>query len=359
MSNPGLEASWNPVDVREHAAALDFATEHANPPVVVVTGPRLRGHVRGRAQVIARSARWPAVQALAGELRRLAPDSVVAMGGGSVMDATKVACALAASPDTPALDDLVTGTVSLRRECGLWAIPTTAGTGSEVTRWSSIWTEDGRKVSVEAPALYPDTAVLDPALTASMSPRLTAATGLDATAHAVESIWSGNHRPEADRHAIHALGLIAAHLPHAVSSPDPRHREGMTLAAVHAGLALSWCRSTAAHALSYPLTGILGIEHGLAVALMLLAVLEPTERLAPDRVSLAARALGVPGADGIAAFIRDVLRHAGLGTRLRDYAVNKDFLDTLTTTAVTQSRYANHPGGLTTDAVHHCLERLL
>ncbi|WP_131769897.1 iron-containing alcohol dehydrogenase [Candidatus Protofrankia californiensis] len=362
MDTLSLTVPWNPVRVQVRHGALELAVDHARRPAVVVTGPRLRGRApTGATHLTVASARWTAVRTLAAELRRLNPRSVIAMGGGSVMDATKVACALADSPETHAgdLDGLVAGQVPLRRTSELWAIPTTAGTGSEVTKWSSIWTEDGRKVSVEAPALYPDSAVIDSGLTASMSPRLTAATGLDATAHAIESIWNNNHRPETDQHASYALTLIAAHLPYAVSAPDRRHRAGMSAAALHAGLALSWCRSTAPHALSYPLTGILGIEHGLAVALMLLAVLEPTERIAPDRVALAAHSLGVTGADGVAAFIRDVFRRAGLGTHLRDFAVTREFLDVLAGTAITQPRYANHPEGLTRDDIHHALERIL
>ncbi|NKQ58214.1 phosphonoacetaldehyde reductase [Amycolatopsis sp. K13G38] len=361
MDTVNLTASWNPVRVQVQPGAIQHAINRAPHPAVAITGPRLRDQVAATGHATVESAHWAAVQALAADLRRRDRRCVIAIGGGSVMDATKVACAMADTPETldADLDDLVAGRVPLRRTSQLWAIPTTAGTGSEVTKWSSIWTENGWKVSVEGRALYPDTAILDSALTASMSARLTAATGLDATAHAVESIWSTNHRPESDQHATDALRLIAAHLPLAVSAPDPEHRAGMSIAALHSGLALSWCRSTAPHALSYPLTGLLGIEHGLAVGLMLLAVLPVTEHLAPDRVALAAQALGVAGADGIAAFIRDVFHRAGLGTRLREFGVTPEFLEVITGTALTQPRFANHPGRLAAETIHEALNNIL
>jgi alcohol dehydrogenase class IV len=362
MDTPSLTVPWNPVRVQVRSDAVGFAIKEASSPVVLVTGQRLRRcELGGVAHLTVTSARWRSIRALAGELRTLRPSSVIAAGGGSVLDVTKVACAFAATPEPEncGLDDLVSGRVHLDRMCELWAIPTTAGTGSEVTKWSSIWTDDGRKVSVEAPALYPDFAVIDPVLTYSMDARLTAATGLDATAHAIESIWNKNHRPETDQHAGYALTLIAEHLPKAVSAATPRHRAGMSTAALHAGLALAWCRSTAPHALSYPLTGVLGIEHGLAVGLMLLAMLAPTERIAPDRVALAAQHLGVTGADGIAAFIRDVFHRAGLGTRLRDFGVTRDFLGVLAGRAINQARYANHPDGLGSNEVQQALARHL
>ncbi|MQA08878.1 MAG: iron-containing alcohol dehydrogenase [Pseudonocardiaceae bacterium] len=362
-----IECGWNPVRVLSERGAVDMAARNARSPAVLVIGGHSRRSEFGEAanhrkRLVVPSSRWNSVLALAAELRRLRPGSVVAVGGGSVLDAAKVACGLAGLPDEPALGDLVNGTIPLRRTIELWQIPTTAGTGSEVTKWSSIWTEDGRKVSVEADALYADVAVLDPALTASMDARLTAATGLDALGHAVESIWSRNHRPETDRLACHALGLIARHLPDAVSGPTARHRTGMSSAALHAGLALSWCRSTAPHALSYPFTGVLGIEHGLAVGLMLLAVLEPTERIAPQRVELAANALrisGSSGSRGIAAFVKDIFSRAGLTARLGGFGVTPEFVDQTVAAAAAQPRFANHPDGLDMDEVRGALLRLV
>ncbi len=367
MGAPNIKVPWNPVRVLAPPGGLADAINCPNTPTVLVTGRRLCQHALGSAAHVSAhltvaSARWQSVHALAGDLRNHQPRCVIAVGGGSAMDATKVACALAGLPQATSpqdLDDIVSGAIPLRRKMELWLIPTTAGTGSEVTKWSSIWTDDGRKVSVEAPALYPDVALIDPTLTYSMNPRLTAATGLDAAAHAVESIWSKNHQPATDRHAGYALTLIAQHLPAAVSAPAHEHRAAMSVAALHAGLALSWCRSTAAHALSYPLTGILGVEHGLAVSLMLLAMLPPTERIAPDRVAFAAQQLGVADAEGIAAFIRDIFRRAGLGTRLSDFGVTDDFLNVIADTAINQPRYTNHPDGLTTYEIHQALARHL
>lgn len=365
-----LTASWNPVAVtfgRGTAQRLESSPprsviaivgEHCQPAAAAVLGSAL-----ACAPVIVTAASWDAMRHAASAIAVSGAQRVIGWGGGSVMDVAKVAATLPPcdprTRDNRSLNDVLSGAVPLERRIGLTQVPTTAGTGSEVTPWATVWTPTGQKVSIQHHSCYADTAIIDPALTTTMSPRLTAATGLDALGHAAESIWSIRHRDEADTHAVAALHLIGAHLTDAVTAPTNATRDAMSLAALHAGLALSWSRSAAAHALSYPLTGLFGLEHGLAVGLTLLAVLGPTHRVAPHRVDLVARSLGCPGTAGIEDFIRRIFRDAGLPPRLGSFGIDQPAILEIIQAAHGNTRMANHPAGITNGELSESFTRLL
>jgi alcohol dehydrogenase len=204
-------------------------------------------------------------------LRACSPQLVVAVGGGSVLDLAKAARGLATAPDVR--HAVLTGEVVESSSPPLVAIPTTAGTGSEATHFSAVYV-DGVKYSVGHPSFRPDYVILDPDLTASMSPRLTAETGLDALAQAMESSWSTRSTDASLEHARAALALAWTNLENAVHAPSPASRAGMCTAAHLAGQAIDISKTTAAHALSYALTIRYGVAHGHAVALTLGALLE-------------------------------------------------------------------------------------
>ncbi|MEC9465334.1 MAG: iron-containing alcohol dehydrogenase, partial [Myxococcota bacterium] len=144
-----------------------------------------------------------------------------------------------------------------------------------------VWAPDGTKSSVDHPAGFADRAYIDPLLTASMPTRLTAAVGLDALTHAMESLWGRHATPTSSKFAARAIELIHPNLVEVARSPNQQGRDALTLGSVLAGMALSQTRSAIAHALSYQLTGEFGIEHGLAVGLIALAVLRLDEADAP------------------------------------------------------------------------------
>jgi alcohol dehydrogenase class IV len=204
-------------------------------------------------------------------LRACSPHLVVAVGGGSVLDLAKAARRLVTAPDVRRA--VLTGEVASSSGPPLVAIPTTAGTGSEATHFSAVYV-DGVKYSVGHPSFRPDYVLLDPDLTASMSPRLTAETGLDALAQAMESIWSTRSTDASLEHARAALLLAWANLEDAVHAPSSASRAGMCTAAHLAGAAIDTSKTTAAHALSYAMSVRYGVAHGHAVALTLGALLE-------------------------------------------------------------------------------------
>lgn len=215
----------------------------------------------------------PKVKQAVNAAREHNADGVIALGGGSSMDTAKVVSVLLNSEHT--LEEIYgTGMVKGART-PLVLLPTTAGTGSEVTSISVITTEDDQKVAVVDNALYPDLAILDPELTLGLPRHVTAATGIDAMVHAIEA-YTNIHRknPLSDVLAREALRLLSSNIVRACETPDDiKAREEMLLGAMLAGQAFANSPVGAVHGMAYPLGGIFHIPHGLSNSLMLEPVL--------------------------------------------------------------------------------------
>lgn len=209
---------------------------------------------------------WPA----------LGDDSVlVAVGGGSTLDLAKV---LRCRPRDGRFDSLAAalrGTAPWPEmaRAPMWLLPTTAGTGSDVTRWATVWDTDtapSRKLSLDEPWGHAERAFVDPLLTLSCPAGVTRDTALDTLAHALESLWNRHANPLSRPLAIAAARSVITHLPALLARlDDVALRSAMARAALEAGLAFSQTRTALAHALSYDLTLQQGVPHGLACALWL------------------------------------------------------------------------------------------
>jgi phosphonate metabolism-associated iron-containing alcohol dehydrogenase len=207
---------------------------------------------------------------------RRAPEAVLlAIGGGSTLDLAKVVRCRPLSDDFEAVAAALRGRspwpTLLRMP--LWLAPTTAGTGSEVTRWATVWDTDGQaaiKRSLDEPFGYAQRAFVDPLLSASCSPAITRDCALDALAHALEAMWNRHGNPVSDALAASAARRVIGALPQVLDAPRRADgREQLSLAALEAGLAFSQTRTALAHALSYALTLEQGLPHGLACAVWL------------------------------------------------------------------------------------------
>ena len=211
------------------------------------------------------------VDECAAVMRSVDADFAIALGGGSTMDCAKAACAIAKCADSISLYH--TGGKALSSESGipLIAVPTTAGTGSEVTFVSVLTDEEkGMKAPLGNPLLLPKLAVIDPVLTYSVPPQITASTGLDVLCHAVEGFWSVHHQPICDALALDAAKRVFQYLPRAFENgADESAREQLCLASLQAGIAFSHPKTTGCHACSFPLTNRFHIPHGEACALTL------------------------------------------------------------------------------------------
>ena len=201
---------------------------------------------------------------------------IVALGGGSAMDTAKVVAA--ANGDFARVREYVekgTGADRLGRT-PIIAVPTTAGTGSEVTCWATVWdTANKKKYSLARPELYPEAAILDPELTLGIPKALTVSTGLDALSHALESLWNTNANPVSANYAVFAAQEVLECLP-ALSTKlhDPELRSRIMRASLFAGLAFSNTKTALAHSMSYHFTLHHGVPHGIACSFSLPLVMK-------------------------------------------------------------------------------------
>lgn len=206
--------------------------------------------------------------------RESAADVVIGLGGGSSMDTAKLVALLAASPQP--LDTIYGIGLARGPRLPLVQVPTTAGTGSEVTPIAIVTTPGQEKKGVVSPLLYPDLAILDAELTLGLPPAVTAMTGIDAMVHAIEAYTSKlKKNPLADSLAREALSLMYLHLPRVLADGSClESRSAMLAGSMMAGMAFANAPVAAVHALAYPLGGHFHVPHGLSNALVLAPVLE-------------------------------------------------------------------------------------
>ncbi|WAG78787.1 iron-containing alcohol dehydrogenase [Metapseudomonas furukawaii] len=287
--------------------------------------------------------------------RALGAELVVGFGGGSSMDVAKLVALLAHPECRQGLVDIYGVGNAQGRRLPLVQVPTTAGTGSEVTPIAIVTTGETTKMGVVSPLLLPDLALLDADLTLGLPPAVTAATGIDAMVHAIEAYTSRlKKNPLSDLLAREALRLLAGNLDAVVADGRNREaRQAMLLGACLAGQAFANAPVAAVHALAYPLGGHFHIPHGLSNALVLPHVLGfNAEVAAPLYAELAPLVLGRklrPGderqlSEQLIVELADFSRRNGLPTRLRDAGVAEATLPQLARDAMLQQRLlVNNP----------------
>jgi alcohol dehydrogenase len=289
------------------------------------------------------------VEAGSRALRAFGPATVVGVGGGSSLDAAK-AIALHAENERPLHALHLTAALDAPPRA-LVAVPTTAGTGSEVNAFGVIGdSARARKLYVGHPLGLARFAVLDPALTVTVPPGATAACGVDVLAHAVESLQARRPNPYATALALEAARLVVAHLPTAVHAGEDLHARGQMLLAAHlAALAFATTGLGCAHALGHALSARHGIAHGVALAALLPAV---ARRNLPHRRAQTARlaeALGLDGADAVPAAIAALQERVHTAPTLGDLGVGGDELDRLADDALADAVIANAPAAPSRD----------
>ena len=294
------------------------------------------------------------VEACTDAIKAHGTSGVIGLGGGSSMDVAKLAALLAAGHD--ALDDIWGVGFAKGPRLPLMLVPTTAGTGSEVTPVTIITVGETEKRGVVSPVILPDVALLDPDLTLGLPAHTTAATGIDAMVHAIEGYASksANNNPISKMLARQALQLMGAHLETAVREPGNREaRAAMLFGSMLAGMSFANSPVAAVHALAYPIGGTFHVPHGLSNALVLPHVLRFN---APEAASLYAEiardlfpALDAnQGAQGLcSAFIEglaDLSARVGLQTRLRQLDIPESAIPQMASDAMLQTRLlVNNP----------------
>ena len=304
----------------------------------------------------------------AAELKKSGCDVVVGIGGGSSLDTAKAVAALATNPGS-ALDYI--GLHKVRsRPLPTIAVPTTAGTGSEVTLWS-VFTDETRavKVAIGGVMIYPSAAICDPELTLGLPPALTAATGMDALAHAIECFTNNACQPISSVLALRAVELIGANLRSAVlNGRNIEARYAMMMASTMAGMAMNPTRLGLAHALAMPLgSWDLRVPHGTVLAVLLPIVMEFNYLAEPERFVDVARALGV-ATDGLPVTeaarrsveaVRELSRDIGIPEGLSSFGVREDHVGKVVEEAMKSGNVAVNPRRTFAEDLARILRRAL
>lgn len=282
------------------------------------------------------------VKQAAAQARAFKVDGVLGLGGGSSLDAAKLVALLVNSEQS--LEDLYGTDKALGQRVPLVLMPTTAGTGSEVT-WVSVITDEQQcKQVVYSPQLLPDVAVLDPELTLGLPPKVTAATGLDAMVHAIEAYTSRTRKnPIADSLATAALALLGRNLPKVLADGrDVAARTAMLQGSLMAGMAFVNASVAAIHALAYPLGARFHIPHGHANALVMAPIIrfnlaqaqrqyaELAAYLLPDQLFADEAA----AAEAFVLAIEALVRDSGLEMRLSKLQVDEQAIASMATEVV-------------------------
>ena len=333
-------ASWtqfNPVRVLFRPGELKRIADHVDSPrvaLVTTQGFRRRGIVDiianalGSRMVDVVDDVMPNpdvddVQAQSVQLRTKHPDILIALGGGSTIDTAKALARLLAQPEGANLLALLRegAATATAPAVPVVAVPTTAGTGAEVTPFGTVWDHaEKKKYSIAGEDLYPQLAILDPELTLPMPPEVTVASGLDCISHALESAWNRNATPVTLGLVTRSLQLSMRSLVSASENPgDIATRATMMQASLLAGLAISQSRTALAHAISYPLTASFNLPHGLACSFTLPALLTFNAASDDGRLADLARGVGYADVESFARGLSALYERLGVGGYLARY----------------------------------------
>jgi alcohol dehydrogenase len=294
-------------------------------------------------------------------------DVLVAVGGGSSMDAAKGISLGAVNPNRGAGLDYSNHFAN--PALPIVAVPTTAGTGAEVNAFGVVTdVEAHRKFYVGHESALPKAAVLDPELTLGLPPKATAATGMDALTHAIESYSSIRRNPYSDGIALQVVSMVAEFLPRAVADgSDLEARSQLLLASHIAGVGFSHTGLGLVHAIAHPLGGRFNIPHGLALCLVIEDVLRLNLRKRLDRTARLAFALGVgdtaatveANAEAAIAAVATLARDVGMTARLTDFGVTVSDLDSLVEDTLADAVINNTPVPPTAVEICTILEKAL
>tara|TARA_Y100000310_G_scaffold334544_1_gene414586 strand:+ start:25 stop:1158 length:1134 start_codon:yes stop_codon:yes gene_type:complete len=297
----------------------------------------------------------------------LQADLTIAVGGGSAIDTAKLINLLAAHQEVGTPRDYVDGKLPIiNKGAPLIAIPTTAGSGSEATKYIVVY--QGRtKYSVAHDYVVPDYVVLDPELTMSMSRLHAAASGMDTLSQAIEAFWSVNSNSESKNYSRNAIRLALAHLKNSTNYKNPEAREKMMLAANYAGKAINIAKTTAAHAFAYAMTSYSGIPHGHAVGLNLGPVLVHNSGISDEDcldprgpnyvmklITELCEFFGVDSARAVQEYLTTLMQNIGLETDIMRLNLGPQQLKDLGE-KVNLQRLNNNPRKLTGENVLHKL----
>ena len=251
---------------------------------------------------------------------------ILAIGGGSVLDASKFFSVYNNSIQANFVTDMIKGKIPKENYnlVPIISVPTTAGTGSEITPWATIWDMDEKKkYSLHLPDLFSEVAIYDPDLTLSVPKDITIQTGLDTLSHALESIWNKNANEITLNYAIKSSKIILEYLPLLANDLENlKYRTQILKACMYAGLAFSNTQTALAHAMSYYITAHKGIDHGIACSFTLPMLVDNVI----DKYNFIDDALKEIFGSLSSDKLRELLKALDISTEFKDYEINEDEL---------------------------------
>ena len=342
----GCSKETAPFLIARGAARIMLIT---SPPILPLLGPiRMALEKEAEVSVYDTVVAEPTIddfEALREEANRFAPDAVIGIGGGSVLDTAKLVAAFRCNPQR--VEETFGLNLLRSRNTLLVCCPTTSGTGSEVSPNAILLDEkDQLKKGVVSRFLVPDAAFVDPLLTHTAPRPVTAATGMDALVHCIEAYANKRSHPLIDVYALKGIQLIGASLKNACESPnDPDARSNMALGSLMGGLCLGPVNTAAIHALAYPLGGEFHVPHGVSNSVLLPAVFNFNLPASPQKYADIALALGAERAEtdeetakrGLA-IVRQLSRDIGIPQHLSELDIPRDALPRIAESAMKVTR---------------------
>ena len=290
--------------------------------------------------------------------RETSPDIIVSVGGGSAIDLAKAVAALVSHDGTAR--EYAQGVKDLRRR-GLpfVAVPTTSGSSSEVTSGAALWDMNAREhMGLGSPLMFPDVAIVDPALAMTMPREVAAASGMDAFTSAFESYWSTEAQLLSDSLNLEVIRLFSRNLERSCNDGDRESRAACALAATMSGIAYSNSRPNVCHAVGSPLTLHWNVDHGQSVGLTLTTFLRSQAEAISHKLPALWDAMGVSDLEEAVQRLTGIMAGCGLETRLSPLGVDEDGFETLLE-HTRWDRFSTLPRPLDREAVSHLLRRVL
>lgn len=266
---------------------------------------------------------------------------ILAIGGGSVLDASKYFSVYNQKKESKFVTNLIKGNIEKKdyKTIPIISVPTTAGTGSEITPWATIWDMDEKKkYSLHLPELFSQIALYDPTLTLSVPKDITIQTGLDTLSHALESIWNKNANPITINYAIKSAKIIMKYLPLLVNDlQNLEYRTEILKACMYAGLAFSNTQTAIAHAMSYYITANKGVPHGIACSftlpLLIDNIIEKYEFIDKALIEIFGELSSNP--------LRSILEKLNISIKFSDYNISRKELEELKNSLINNQRASN------------------
>ncbi len=292
-------------------------------------------------------------------VRAAKPDVILAVGGGSAMDSGKVIAKAINAPDGWTLAAHFRDGHKVHDNAPLpcYVVPTTSGTGAEVTPFATVWDETtNTKYSLANADMFPVAAILDPELTLDMPREVTLSTGLDAISQALESVWNRSCNAITFGWAISSLRLSLSALAKVANTPDDlQARSDMAQASLLAGLCISHTRTALAHSMSYPITAHYGLPHGFACSFTLPALFDFNIEVDDGRLDVLAKALEYRDANQLKTVVAQLLKDVDIGSYFTKYVKNPSDILLHVPEMITPNRSGNNMR----DVDFHDIERIV